>query len=214
MSRSKRRRLRTESASKRPTRERPLALRFHSLLRWLHLYLSMISMLLILFFAVTGLTLNHPEWTFGEKDAQSEIHGTFPTAALSGPSVDWVTLDEFLRKTDGVHGSLTDHQATDGAGSLAFRAPGYTADCSFEKTGEFTLTVVRSGFVGAMNDFHRGHDSGKAWPWVIDVCGATLSLIALTGIGLMLYLKRARRTALITLGVACAVVVGLLVSSR
>jgi hypothetical protein len=33
-----------------------------SIARWLHIYLSMISFVIILFFAVTGLTLNHADW--------------------------------------------------------------------------------------------------------------------------------------------------------
>ena len=32
--------------------------------RWLHIYLSLISFGAILFFSVTGLTLNHPDWFF------------------------------------------------------------------------------------------------------------------------------------------------------
>ena len=36
-------------------------LRWASVTRWLHLYLSVVSFVLILFFAVTGLTLNHAD---------------------------------------------------------------------------------------------------------------------------------------------------------
>ena len=39
-------------------RRRPLRLRVHSLLRWLHIYTSMVSLLVVLFFAATGLTLD------------------------------------------------------------------------------------------------------------------------------------------------------------
>ena len=49
------------SAIPRPrvARERPLRLRIHSWLRWLHIYISMFTLLVVLFFAVTGITLNH-----------------------------------------------------------------------------------------------------------------------------------------------------------
>ena len=33
-------------------------------MRWLHVYLSMISLAVVLFFSVTGITLNHPDWFF------------------------------------------------------------------------------------------------------------------------------------------------------
>ena len=31
-------------------------------MRWIHIYLSMFGLAAVLFFGVTGLTLNHPEW--------------------------------------------------------------------------------------------------------------------------------------------------------
>ena len=36
--------------------------RAYTLSRTLHLYLSLLAFLTLLFFAVTGLTLNHPGW--------------------------------------------------------------------------------------------------------------------------------------------------------
>ena len=35
-------------------------------MRWIHVYTSMISLLIVLFFGLTGITLNHPKWTFGQ----------------------------------------------------------------------------------------------------------------------------------------------------
>ena len=37
-------------------RKRPLRLRVHTVLRWLHIYTSMVSLLVVLFFAATGVT--------------------------------------------------------------------------------------------------------------------------------------------------------------
>ncbi len=41
---------------------------------WLHIYLSMFGLAAVLFFSVTGLTLNHPDWFFAgaERSAQAE----------------------------------------------------------------------------------------------------------------------------------------------
>jgi hypothetical protein len=57
-----------------------------------------------------------------------------------------------------------------------------------------------------MNDFHRGQNTGKAWSWVIDLSGALLALISLTGLGLLFYLKKIRTVALLTMLVGAAVV--------
>jgi hypothetical protein len=43
--------------------------------RWIHVYLSMISFISLLFFAVTGLTLNHTEW-FEEMQVTSSSKGS------------------------------------------------------------------------------------------------------------------------------------------
>ena len=38
----------------------------HRWSRWIHVYTSMVALLIVLFFGVTGITLNHPKWTFGD----------------------------------------------------------------------------------------------------------------------------------------------------
>jgi hypothetical protein len=38
--------------------------------RWLHIYLSMLSLGAILFFSLTGFTLNHPDWFFRESTSR------------------------------------------------------------------------------------------------------------------------------------------------
>ena len=43
--------------------------------RWLHVYVSMASFVVVFFFAVTGLTLNHTEW-FAGSERTTEVKGT------------------------------------------------------------------------------------------------------------------------------------------
>ena len=59
----------TATSKKKPvkTTRRMLA----SWSRWAHIYLSMFGLAVILFFSVTGLTLNHPDWFFDEQTIQS-----------------------------------------------------------------------------------------------------------------------------------------------
>ena len=51
-------------------------------LRWLHVYLSMVSFAVLLFFAVTGFTLNHPTW-FENQQSTRMVHGSVSTALLT-----------------------------------------------------------------------------------------------------------------------------------
>ena len=52
-----------------------LAIRFAALMRWLHIYLSMFGLASVLFFSVTGLTLNHPDWFFAGAERRVEAEG-------------------------------------------------------------------------------------------------------------------------------------------
>ena len=191
--------------------ERPLRLRVHSWLRWLHVYISMFTLLVILFFAVTGITLNHPDWVFGGSESVVETSGTLPAGWKRGEEIDWLRVVEHLRAEHGVRGRLGDYRADETEGSLTFKGPGYSADAFFDPaTGSYELTIVRQGTVGVLNDLHRGRDSGAAWAWVVDLSGAFLTLIAVTGIGLLWYLKKLRVTALVTIAGGVVVTVALM----
>jgi uncharacterized protein len=57
------------------SRWRTLQIRFAKLMRWLHIYLSMISLAIVLFFGVTGITLNHPDWFYDAAQGQRASEG-------------------------------------------------------------------------------------------------------------------------------------------
>ncbi|NLY02023.1 MAG: hypothetical protein GXY83_38560 [Rhodopirellula sp.] len=63
----------------------PLRSRFRPLtaaMRWVHIYLSMFGFLAILFFAVTGLTLNHPDWFSMGVERVDRLEGLIDPALL------------------------------------------------------------------------------------------------------------------------------------
>ncbi len=186
-------------------RPRPLKTRLNVWLRWLHTYISMFSLLLILFFAATGVTLNHPDWTFGGVEKQQQFSGTLPADWQAGGNPNALNIAEFLRAKYGLHGSASDFQYSAGAGGLSFRAPGYSADVQFDGGGKYTVNVDAQGALAVANDFHKGRDSGGAWSWVIDVSGVFLVIAALTGLGIMLFLKKVRTASLISIVVGGAV---------
>jgi hypothetical protein len=207
--------LSSESEAKpRRLRQTP-RFRLHHSLRWLHTYLSMFSLMVILFFALTGITLNHPEWTFGLKESTRTVKGHLPAAALAGGRVDWLRVVEQLRAEHHLRGQAQDTRVDAGEGSLTFRGPGYSADCFFKmSTGEYEVTTTDQGFVGLLNDLHRGKDAGPTWSRLIDVSGAFLSLLAVTGLGILFYLKKARATGLVVMATGVLVVILLAVAAR
>lgn len=191
---------------KRPHRRRPLRLRVHAVVRWLHVYTSMVSLVVVLFFAATGVTLNHPDWLASERT--EDVQGTLPAGWKTANGIDWLLVAEHLRATQGVHGTVADRTADDRQAALTFRAPGYSADAFIDlANGSYRLTTAYQGAIGVINDLHRGRDSGSAWAWLIDVAGIFLVLLSLTGLGLLFYLKKIRLRALgvMTAGAALAI---------
>ena len=183
-----------------------MRLRVHSALRWLHIYTSMVSLLVVLFFAGTGVTLNHPDWLAGERT--EELTGTLPAAWKTAKGIDWLVVAEHLRTANGVHGTVADRREDDREGSLTFRAPGYSADAFIDvRDGSYKLTTSYQGAVGVLNDLHRGRDAGGAWAWLIDVSGIFLVFLSLTGLGLLFYLKKLRIKGLLVMTAGAGVVI-------
>ena len=192
-------------------RPRTLGARAHVWLRWVHTYASMISLLVVLFFSVTGVTLNHPNWLFGTSTVRREVSGTLPAGWYKGNQVDWLLVAEELRAQQRVKGRAGDPRLSGGEATISFKAPGYGADAFINaKTGAYTMTINAQGAVAVLNDLHRGRDAGSAWSWLIDLSGGFLALVSLTGIGILLYLKKVRARALAVMLGTSAVVLALM----
>lgn len=184
---------------------RPLRLRVHSGLRWVHIYLSLFSLLIVLFFSVTGLTLNHPDWLGGSAERTRQTTGQVPAEWVrpgSASGVDKLAVVEFLRAKQGVRGALDTFEIDDRECIVAFKGPGYAADAFIDRaSGKLQLTTSDAAAVAVMNDLHKGRHTGKVWSLAIDASAIFLSVLSATGIGLFLYLKRMRVAGLVTAAV-------------
>lgn len=171
-----------------------------SVSRWLHIYLSMVSFVLVLFFSVTGITLNHAEWFDGAQKTVNR-HGDLPVELVKKP--DELRTVEALRGA-GLHGHVGDARVEEDTYSVQFLGPGYSADVSVDrKTGKYDVVETRSGFWAVMNDLHKGRDTGKTWAWVIDISAGLLALVSVTGLVLIFFMTKKR-----TIGLVVAVVGG------
>ena len=198
------------SASRPARRARSSRAQANVTLRWLHTYTSMISLLVVLFFALTGITLNHPDWVFGTGDVKSTLTGTLPAGWIKDGTVNWLTVAETLRADQNLKGRAGETRFDGNEADISFVGPGYSADTAIvAATGKYTVNVLQQGGVAVMNDLHRGRDTGGAWKWLIDLSGGILALVAITGIGILLYLKKTRNQALTVMGLASVVVIAL-----
>ena len=84
---------------------------------------------------------------------------------------------------------------------------GYAADAFIDReSGHYNLTQTSHGFVAVINDLHKGRDTGPVWSAVIDVSAVVLTVISLTGLVLIFYLKRKRVSGLlVVVGGAAAI---------
>ncbi len=181
----------------------------HKWVRHLHHWLSMVSLLVVLFFALTGITLNHPTW-FGAGTANAQtVSGTLPEASVPGGQADPLAISEYLRSATSVSGQVTAHTETATGGTIDYEGPGTTASAEYTtSTRAYTVRSTSYGLVGVLNDLHKGRNTGASVHWLIDVSGGLLALVAVTGLALQLYIRRGRRLGL---GLAAAgTVVGVL----
>jgi hypothetical protein len=201
---------------------RRLNIRFAKLIRWLHIYLSMFGLAAVLFFSVTGITLNHPDWFFSGAERQNELEGQMNLVWLrndtpavgssdqpdqAGP-VAKLEVVEYLRKSHRIGGALADFRADEMECTVTFKGPGYSADAVIDReTGHYTLTQTYHGFVAVINDLHKGRDTGPVWSLVIDVSAALMTIISLTGLAMLFYLKLRRRPGLVVSLIGTVVVV-------
>jgi hypothetical protein len=161
--------------------------------RWLHIYLSMFCFVIVLFFSVTGLTLNHVEW-FDGKEVEKKISGKVPVAWVQNPDTSQIKkleIVELLRKNYAIKGYVSDFLIRDEECSVSFKGPGYSADAFIDrKDGQFQLTELQLGLVAVLNDLHKGRDTGSTWSWLIDASAIFLTLISLSGLVMLLFLKK------------------------
>ncbi len=162
----------------------------------------------VLFFGVTGLTLNHPDWFGGLHETIREEQGEVSETLLPGGDavVDSLAIVEHLRSQHQITAAVRDFQADESQVSIAFAGPGYTADVWIDRPARtYQLTETRLGVIAVINDLHKGRDTGPAWSVVIDVSAVILVLISATGLILLVWLRRRWRTGLLTLAGGTAV---------
>jgi hypothetical protein len=176
--------------------------RIAALSRWLHIYVSMVSFGILLFFAVTGFTLNHAEALFGAAPVPQESRGTVNPAWLGtgpGGTVAKLEIVEHLRRAHGVRGLVGEFRLEEATCTIGFKGPGYTADAVVDRTtGKYELRETRMGFVAVINDLHKGRDTGAGWSLVVDLSAGLMVLVSVTGLVLILFIRRRLAAGLLT----------------
>lgn len=167
--------------------------------RWLHTYLSLIGCAALLFFAVSGLTLNHAAFFESGGEQTRSWSGQVPRELLpAGAEFEARPLVEWLHSQAGLRGALHDLQLSADELELVLKGPGYSADARIQlASGTVELSETRLNAWARLNDLHKGRDSGDAWSVLIDVSAVLLALSGLSGMWLLLYVHSRRFAGLL-----------------
>lgn len=169
-----------------------------SLARTLHIYVSMALLLLMLFFAFTGITLNHPDW-FGATSAErQEDEHPLPDFLLpvAADSSDWQEAAAHWLASEW-QASRADIEVSEDELLLVQKGPGRYRSVVLDTEAARVFSESHDyGLIALLNDLHKGRNSGAVWSWVIDISAILMLLFSLTGAFLLLPQKRRLKRSL------------------
>jgi hypothetical protein len=155
----------------------------------------------VLFFAATGLTLNHADW-FTRVAKPTIQKGILKDLSSQDAVVG------FFRRTHKINSGLSEYRTDDAEIELSFKGPGYLADVAIDRaSGGYQLAETRLGAVAILNDLHKGRDSGKAWSLVIDVSAVLMTLVSATGLVLIFFIHKHRNAGFLAIGIGALICV-------
>lgn len=184
-----------------------------------HWVSSAISLIGLLLFAFTGITLNHAA------DVEGSPVTTEKAAALPAPLLKQVAPDgaadakkplpaDVARWVEKEIGQSGAGEAEWAAGEiyLALPRPGGDGWVAIDReTGAVTSEATSRGWISYLNDLHKGRNAGAAWKWFIDIFSVACFLFAITGLFLLwLHAKRRPTTwPLVAAGLAIPAILAL-----
>lgn len=159
-----------------------------------HWVSSAICLGAMLFFAFTGITLNHaadipakPEVTVEKLTLPAELRshvapngGADRKAPLPAEVAEWLKKS-LRRRVADLTAEWSEFEIY-----LSLPRPGGDAWLTIDReSGEVTHEVTRRGVISWMNDLHKGRHTGPAWSWFLDIFSAACVVFCLTGLGLL-----------------------------
>ncbi len=156
---------------------------------WMTAAISLIGMLL---FAATGITLNHAA-TISASPSVKTLSATLPAplrAQLARPASDTAPLPgpviAELQGRLGLDATGKPGEWSPGEVYVALPRPGGDAWISIDRgSGAVSAEITDRGWISFANDLHKGRNSGSAWGWFIDIFAGACILFTLTGLVLL-----------------------------
>ncbi|EDK28664.1 hypothetical protein VSWAT3_11862 [Vibrionales bacterium SWAT-3] len=170
----------------------------------------MALLFVVLFFSVTGITLNRPELFESSQPNIQRSTLTLPSSLFTVQDgrlkADETAFETFLFEEANLSGvpsgldiyaEIEDGELLIGEVSMDFKGPGYNASVFVDVTSEMVeVETTNYGVIALLNDLHKGRNSGEVWKWFIDITALLMIFFVLTGVCLLLPKKKTLNTSI------------------
>lgn len=171
--------------------------------RWLHIYSAAPVLLLMVFFAVTGVLLNHLSWNLGatEQSSQSfdlsaellELDWETESSQTALSVLSWLDKEHNLNGVDiEINWELEEQLLL-----LHMEGPQGSYAVEVYPEDEVAEVFVRDlPFLEMLNNLHRGKHVTGFWRWLSDLSGICMLIFCLSGLWLLIVNTVQRTTTL------------------
>ncbi|TMO82985.1 PepSY-associated TM helix domain-containing protein [Pseudoalteromonas spongiae] len=177
------------------------------IMRKIHIFSAMPVLVLMVFFAITGIYLNHPDWKGGDVEKKQQTIA-LPKSLTDLP--DWpthyashsLTLLHWLDVEHGVSGVdfEIDWDELDSLVILNLSGPnGSTLIEAFIEEGQAHVDTRRLSLIDMLNNVHRAKHVSGLWRVLSDISAICMVLFSISGFWLVLVNRMERKNANIAL---------------
>jgi hypothetical protein len=186
-----------------------------------HWISAAISLVAMLFFSVTGITLNHAA-SISATPKVTEREGVLPASLLkllsgskpvAAGSPLPASVAQGVKEAVGLDPAGRSAEWSEGEVYVAMPRPGGDAWVSVDRAnGQITAEVTDRGWISYLNDLHKGRNSGTAWFWFIDIFAIACLVFTLSGLLLLQIHAKHRRSTwpIVIAGIAIPVMLALI----
>ncbi len=189
---------------------------FYRHARYVHGWLSAFAFLVLIFFSITGLFLNHPNW-FEPAKTEESTKIALPASILESikqqenPSN---TILDYIRQNQSVVGRYQSSEVIDNEVMIHLESPAGATDIWVTlDNGQAEITQKPASTISLINDLHRGKNSGTAWSLLIDISAILIVALSLAGFILFLSIKTRLVTHLVLTAISLIVLMFLIWSA-
>lgn len=159
-------------------------------MKW-HWISSALCLVGILFFALSGLTLNNAEYVESTATSVTRHSGTLPADVLAilntqGPAAGADLPADLRTWVSSTWGLKLAPKSVDWQTEEVFidlKRPGVDAWLSIDRrSGMVQYEAADHGWVAFINDLHKGKNAGRVWSWLINLFGVGCLVFSVTGL--------------------------------